>query len=32
VLRHCEVEAVGRIANCHVAKIAIRDGNLRSVD
>jgi len=31
VLRYCEV-VVGPVLNCHVARIAVRDGNLRSVD
>jgi uncharacterized phosphatase len=32
VLRHCAVNGVERIANCHVARIAVQDGNLTSID
>lgn len=32
VLRHCGVDGVDAIANCHVARIAVEDGKLRSVD
>jgi broad specificity phosphatase PhoE len=32
VLRHCSDEAVNRIANCHVARIAVEDGVLRPID
>lgn len=32
VLRHCGVGDVDRIDNCHVARIAIEDGNLRPMD
>jgi broad specificity phosphatase PhoE len=32
VLRHCDVDANGRIDNCHVVRIEARDGFLRSVD
>lgn len=32
VLRHCAVDGVDQIANCHVARIAVQDGNLTSID
>lgn len=32
VLRHCEVEGDGPISNCHVLRVAVEDGVLRSVD
>jgi probable phosphoglycerate mutase len=32
VLKHCQVEPNGPIANCHVVRIEARDGALRSVD
>jgi broad specificity phosphatase PhoE len=32
VLRHCDVDAVDRIANCHVVQIAVEDGVLRAID
>jgi len=32
VLRHCSVGADGHIANCHVARIAFREGALLSLD
>jgi uncharacterized phosphatase len=31
-LVHCGVDSPGPIANCHVARIAVRDGRLRRVD
>jgi broad specificity phosphatase PhoE len=31
VLRHCDVD-VGSIANCHLARIGVQDGTLRSLD
>jgi len=32
VLRHCGVDGVGRIENCHVLRVELRDGVLRRVD
>lgn len=32
VLRHCGVDADGRIDNCHVVRIDVVDGRLRGVD
>ena len=32
VLRHCGVDGVGRIDNCHVVRVEIVDGVLRGVD
>jgi broad specificity phosphatase PhoE len=32
VLRHCSDEAVTRIKNCHVARIAVEKGVLRAID
>jgi broad specificity phosphatase PhoE len=32
VLRLCAVAGLDRIANCHVARIAVENGNLRSLD
>jgi broad specificity phosphatase PhoE len=32
VLRHCAVDGIGRIANCQVARVALEDGTLRSID
>lgn len=31
-LRHCAVETIGPIDNCHVARIAVRNGELAAVD
>lgn len=32
LLRHCEADASGPIANCHVVRIAVEGGVFRSVD
>jgi broad specificity phosphatase PhoE len=32
VLRHCGIDGVGRIENCHVVRVELRDGVLRRVD
>ena len=32
ILRHCAAAANGHIANCHVARIGVQDGELRSID
>jgi broad specificity phosphatase PhoE len=32
VLRRCAVDGLERIANCHVSRIAVEDGILRSID
>ena len=32
ILRHCAAGGDGHIANCHVARIGVQDGELRSLD
>jgi broad specificity phosphatase PhoE len=32
ILSHCEVDGIDRIANCHVARIAVENGKLRPLD
>jgi broad specificity phosphatase PhoE len=32
VLRHCAIDGVERINNCHVVRIEVVDGRLRGVD